>query len=36
MKPNIEAFFNPATRTVSYVVYDQPGGRCAIVDPVLD
>ena len=36
MNPNIKAFFDPATGTVSYVVYDQPGGRCAIVDPVLD
>lgn len=36
MKPNIEAFFDPVTGTVSYVVYDQPGGRCAIIDPVLD
>jgi glyoxylase-like metal-dependent hydrolase (beta-lactamase superfamily II) len=36
MKPNIEAFFDLVTGTVSYVVYDQPGGRCAIVDPVLD
>ena len=36
MKPNIEAFFDPVTGTVSYVVYDQSGGRCAIVDPVLD
>ena len=25
MKPNIEAFFDPVTGTVSYVVYDQPG-----------
>lgn len=36
MKPNIEAFFDPVTGTVSYVVYDQLGGRCAIIDPVLD
>lgn len=36
MKANIEAFFDSATGTVSYVVYDQPGGRCAIIDPVLD
>jgi len=36
MKPNIEAFFDPITGTVSYVVYDQRGGRCAIIDPVLD
>jgi glyoxylase-like metal-dependent hydrolase (beta-lactamase superfamily II) len=36
MKPNIEAFFDPATSTVSYVIYDEPGGSCAIIDPVLD
>ena len=36
MKANIEAFFDSVTGTVSYVVYDQPGGRCAIIDPVLD
>lgn len=36
MKPNIEAFFDPVTGTVSYVLYDEPGGSCAIIDPVLD
>lgn len=36
MKPRIQAFFDEATWTVSYVVYDQPGGHCAIVDSVLD
>jgi glyoxylase-like metal-dependent hydrolase (beta-lactamase superfamily II) len=36
IKPTIEAFFDPATWTVSYVVSDRPGGACAIVDPVLD
>ena len=36
MKPDIEAFFDPATWTLSYVVYDEPGGSCAIIDPVLD
>ena len=36
MNPQIEAFFDPATSTVSYVVYDRPGGHAAIVDPVLD
>ncbi len=36
MKPNIEPFFEPATCTVSYIVYDEPGGTCAIIDPVLD
>lgn len=36
MKPMIEAFFDPTTRTISYVVYDQVGGHAAIIDPVLD
>src|SRR5687768_3484181 len=36
MKPNIEAFFDPVTSTLSYVIYDEPGGSCAIIDPVLD
>jgi glyoxylase-like metal-dependent hydrolase (beta-lactamase superfamily II) len=36
MKPNIEAFFDDATWTVSYVVFDEPNGYCAIIDPVLD
>ncbi|QDL56491.1 MBL fold metallo-hydrolase [Rhodoferax aquaticus] len=35
-QPKVQAFFDPATWTVSYVVYDQPGGHCAIVDSVLD
>ncbi len=36
MQPNIQAFFDPVTWTVSYVVFDKPGGQCAIIDPVLD
>ncbi len=36
MKPNIEAFFDPVTYTVSYVVYDEQGGYAAIIDPVQD
>ena len=32
----LQAFFDPATWTVTYVVFDHPGGHCAIVDPVLD
>lgn len=36
MKANIETFFEPATSTVSYVVFDEAGGSCAIIDPVLD
>ena len=36
MTPLVEAFFDKATWTVSYVVYDRPGGTCAVVDSVLD
>jgi glyoxylase-like metal-dependent hydrolase (beta-lactamase superfamily II) len=36
MKPQIQAFFDDATWTVSYVIFDQPGGHCALVDSVLD
>jgi glyoxylase-like metal-dependent hydrolase (beta-lactamase superfamily II) len=36
MEPNIEAFFEPVTATVSYVVYDERGGRAAVIDSVLD
>jgi len=36
MKSNIETFFEPATSTLSYVVFDEAGGSCAIIDPVLD
>ena len=35
-QPEVEAFFDPTTGTVSYVVYDQAGGHAAIIDPVLD
>lgn len=36
MRAQIRAFFDPATWTMSYVVYDEQGGFCAIIDPVLD
>jgi glyoxylase-like metal-dependent hydrolase (beta-lactamase superfamily II) len=36
MQAQVQAFFDAATWTVSYVVYDHVGGHCAIVDPVLD
>jgi len=36
MNPHIKSFFDNATSTVSYVVYDETGGRAAIIDPVLD
>lgn len=32
----IEAFFDPATFTISYVVYGEGSSACAIIDPVLD
>jgi glyoxylase-like metal-dependent hydrolase (beta-lactamase superfamily II) len=35
MAPNIKAFFDPVTGTISYVVFDEQGGNCAIIDPVL-
>ena len=36
MKPYIEPFFDPATSTLSYVIYDQEGGHAAVIDAVLD
>ncbi|MES2899233.1 MAG: MBL fold metallo-hydrolase [Pseudomonadota bacterium] len=36
MKPEIRAFFDSATSTVTYVVYEAPGCSCAIIDAVLD
>ncbi|MBK7492268.1 MAG: MBL fold metallo-hydrolase [Nitrosomonas sp.] len=36
MKPTIQAFYDPPTWTVSYVVFDESSGSCAIIDPVLD
>lgn len=36
MNPQVHASFDPVTWTISYVVYDQPGGHAAIIDPVLD
>ena len=34
--PAIEAFFDPATHTVSYVISDPASRQAAIIDPVLD
>lgn len=34
--PNVSAFFDEATFTVTYVVSDPDSGRAAVVDPVLD
>jgi glyoxylase-like metal-dependent hydrolase (beta-lactamase superfamily II) len=36
MQPLVQSFFDPATFTVTHVVYEAPGSACAIVDPVLD
>ena len=36
MTAQISSFFDPATYTVTHVVYDQVGGQAAVVDPVLD
>jgi glyoxylase-like metal-dependent hydrolase (beta-lactamase superfamily II) len=36
MNPLIHGIFDTATWTVTYVVYDQAGGTCAIIDSVLD
>ena len=36
MNPTVHGLFDPATWTVTYVVYDQPGGSAAIIDSVLD
>jgi glyoxylase-like metal-dependent hydrolase (beta-lactamase superfamily II) len=34
--PHIQAFFDTATGTVSYVLADTTSGQCAVIDPVLD
>ncbi|NND36560.1 MAG: MBL fold metallo-hydrolase, partial [Gammaproteobacteria bacterium] len=34
--PDVNAFFDEATFTVSYIVNDAATGRAAIIDPVLD
>ncbi|HKX93083.1 MAG TPA: MBL fold metallo-hydrolase [Methylibium sp.] len=36
MTTTVQAFFDPATWTVSYVVWDRATRRAAVIDPVLD
>jgi glyoxylase-like metal-dependent hydrolase (beta-lactamase superfamily II) len=36
MKPEVKAFFDAATNTISYVVRDPQGRQAAIIDSVLD
>jgi len=35
-QPEVEAFYDPLTFSVQYVVSDPSSGQCAIIDPVLD
>lgn len=34
--PHVEAFFDPATNTISYVVRDPSSKACAVIDSVMD
>ena len=36
VKPQVEAFFDPETNTISYVVKDPSSSACAVVDSVMD
>lgn len=36
MNPTVRSFYDPATFTFTYVVYDRAGGHAAVIDPVLD
>ncbi|WP_417679053.1 MBL fold metallo-hydrolase [Roseibium sp.] len=36
VKPDVKAFFDPATNTISYVVKDPDSNACAVVDSVMD
>lgn len=36
MNPSVQAFFDDATNTVSYIVHDPVTKQAAIIDPVLD
>jgi glyoxylase-like metal-dependent hydrolase (beta-lactamase superfamily II) len=35
-KPDVRAFFDKATFTITYIVADPSSGRAAVIDPVLD
>ena len=36
VKPEVKAFFDPDTNTISYVVRDPGSTACAIIDSVMD
>ena len=35
-KPDVTAFFDEATNTISYVVRDPDSNSCAVIDSVMD
>ena len=35
-RPNVDAFFDPQTNTISYVVSDPDSAVCAVIDSVMD
>lgn len=36
LRPQVQAFFDPATNTISYVVKDPASNACAVIDSVMD
>jgi glyoxylase-like metal-dependent hydrolase (beta-lactamase superfamily II) len=36
VKPDVKAFFDPATNTISYIVKDPRSNSCAVIDSVMD
>ena len=36
VKPEVRAFFDPATNTISYIVKDPNSASCAVIDSVMD
>ncbi|MFT4564206.1 MAG: glyoxylase-like metal-dependent hydrolase (beta-lactamase superfamily II) [Gammaproteobacteria bacterium] len=36
MNPNVDAFFDRTTKTITYIVVEPEGSHCAIIDSVLD
>lgn len=36
VKPDVEAFFDEATNTISYIVKDPTSNSCAVIDSVMD
>ena len=35
-KPNVQGFFDDATNTISYVVWDPATSKAAVIDALLD